>query len=411
MAHIRLFPILLFCFFWLFAGEKLTAQVNTDSTFKKGYAQLSVFHPVGTAWKSSKKKEFNFSVNLLYGHIGTLKGFEFGGLVSIAERDIYGFQFSGLNLVKRNVAGFQFGLVNVVQGKGAGIQLSAIWTHNQGNYTGFQFSWFGNTNWGNVYGAQLSHLWNHANKDLNGLQFALGPNTVGNDALGIQMSATFNYARRKHNGAQFAFLANYAEESDGLQFGAVNIAKKSGGFQIGLVNYSGDSSVATIGLINIVKGGYNKLELWGGELLSFNLALKTGGRKVYSIISAGGNPFNENKFWAFGWGFGVHIPFSKRFYADIDQITSLVNINEFISINSKELTLLEQVRFTCGFALHKRVALFVGPVWNILLSNNNTLVDGKNGIELAPTFRTFYGKVGEFQTATWPGICGGIRFF
>jgi hypothetical protein len=302
-------------------------------------------------------------------------------------------------------------------GNTEGVQLSGLWTHNQGHFKGWQFSFFGNTNWGDVYGGQLSHIWNHSNKSLYGIQFALGLNMARLDAYGIQMSATVNVAGRKHNGVQFGFLCNYAGESEGIQFGLVNIGKKSAGLQIGLVNYSGDSSAATIGLINIVKGGYNKLEVWGGELFSFNVSLKTGGRKLYSILSVGGNPFNENKFWGFGWGFGTHIRFGKRFYADIDQVTSLVNINEAFSFGQGKTTIVNQVRFLAGFELTPRVALFIGPVWSTLVSNNNTLYDSRsgtsnmNGVDLAPTFRTFYFNSGDFKWAIWPGIGGGIRFF
>lgn len=412
--HLYILPFFLIASVFSASGQNVTPN---DTAFKKGYVQVSLVHPVGTGWKKSKARDYNFSLNLIYGHVGSVTGFELG-LVNLAQRDVKGFQLGLVNVVKRNTFGFQTGiLANVNLGDAAGMQLSGLWTHNQGSFKGFQFSWFGNTNWGDVYGGQLSHLWNHSNKNLYGIQFALGLNMARYNAYGIQMSATVNIAGKKHKGVQFGFLGNYAEESEGIQFGTVNIAKKSGGLQIGVVNYSGDSSVATIGLINIVKNGYNKLEIWGGELFSFNASLKTGGRKLYSILSVGGNPFNRNKFWGFGWGFGTHMRFSKRFYADIDQITSLVNVNEFISIGEGKTTILNQVRFMAGFELTPRIALFIGPVWNTLLSNNNTLHDSGtglnnlNGIDLAPTFRTVYFRTGEFNFAIWPGIGGGIRFF
>lgn len=411
--HSRFYQLFGCCLLAVFMSVQALHSQTTDTVpLKKGYIQLSLFHPVGTSWKSSKKKAYNISLNVIYGHVGSVKGVEISPLVNMVERNMYGLQVGTVNLVKRKQVGLQVGLLaNVNLQNSAGLQLSGLWTHNQGDFTGWTFSWIGTTTWGNVYGAQLSHIWNHSNKSLYGLQFALGPNSAKENAYGIQMSATMNYAGKEHIGAQFAFLANYAETSEGWQIGLVNIAKKSGGLQTGLINYSGDSSVTAIGLINIVKGGYNKLELWGGELLSFNLALKTGGRKFYSILSAGTNPFNKNVFWAFGWGFGGHLQILPKFYADIDQITSLVNINEFISVKPDRLTLLEQVRFTVGYSVHKKIALFIGPVWNVLISNNNHLADGKNGVELAPTFRTFYGSVGSVQFATWPGLCGGIRFF
>lgn len=388
-----------------------------DSIQKKGYVQVSLFHPIGTGWTKSKFKNYNFSLNLIYGQVGSVSGFELG-LVNIARGNVNGFQLGLVNVMKGGMHGFQTGIfTNINKGNSSGVQFSGLWTHNHGKFTGWQFSWFGNTNWDDVYGGQLSHLLNYSHRDMYGLQFALGPNIAKRDAFGIQMSATVNIAGREHKGVQFGFLGNYAYSSSGIQFGAVNVTKKKSGLQIGLINYSGDSTIGTIGLVNIVPKGYNKLELWGGELFSFNASLKTGGRKIYSILSIGGNPFNENKFWAFGWGFGTHMQFTKRFYADIDQTTSLVNINEVFSLGKGKTTLVNQIRFMAGFEITPKVAFFIGPVWNILISDNNSLYDSRtntnalNGIDLAPTFRTFYGTAGNFKWAMWPGIGGGIRFF
>lgn len=424
----------------LIFSETFVFAQSTDSVPKKGYVQASLFYPVGTSWKSSKFKTYNFSLNIFNGITGGINGVEIGPISNITLGKFNGFQLGGVNVVKGTFNGFQIGiLTNVNLNTTKGFQLSGLWTHNHGDFTGFQFSWFGNTTWGNVYGAQLSHLWNHAQKSMYGHQFALGPNTARENAYGIQFSATINYAGLNHVGVQFAFLANYAKSSQGFQLGTINlapenagiqaglfnytgtsnvfqgglinIARKSGTLQVGLVNYSGDSSVATVGLINIVKGGYNKLELWGGELQSFNIAIKTGGRRVYSMLNFGVNPFNENIFWTTGWGIGTHISIGKRFYVDVDNTTSLVHINEPISFGRGKMTFLNQSRFMAGFSLHKRVALFIGPMINVIVSDNNNLAHGKNGIELAPTFRTAYGKLGDFQFAIWPGIGGGIRFF
>lgn len=389
---------------------------QTDSVQKKGFVQVSLVHPVGTGWTKSKFKNYNFSLNLLYGQVGSVTGLELG-LVNHSRGDVKGFQLGAVNVMKGGMYGIQTGLfTNINMGNSAGVQFSGLWTHNQGKFTGWQFSWFGNTSMQDVYGAQLSHLCNFSGRDMYGLQFALGLNMAKRDAFGIQMSATVNVAGREHKGVQFAFLGNYAHHSSGIQFGAVNVTKGKSGLQIGLINFSGDTTQGMIGLINIAPKGYNKLEVWGGELFSFNASLKTGGRKIYSILSVGGNPFNDNKFWAFGWGFGTHMQFTKRFYADVDQTTSLVNINEVFSFGKGKTTVVNQIRFMAGFEITPKIAVFIGPVWNILVSDNNTLYDSRtnthalNGIDLAPTFRTFYGTAGNFKWAMWPGIGGGIRF-
>lgn len=383
---------------------------------QNGFVQASLVYPLGTSWTKSNEKQFNFSLNLLAGYTGQIKGVEIGTILNINKYNMHGIQIGMININKGDMKGFQLSPgVNWTEGEGVGASFSFWFTYQKGRYTGLQFSWFVNINKGDLRGGMGSHLLNLVQKDMYGIQWALGPNVVLGETRGIQFSWTTNITSKYHNGFQLAPLFNYAGESDGFQLGAVNVAKKSGGFQIGLINYSGDSAVVPIGLVNIVPNGYNKIEVWSNELTSFNLALKTGGRQVYSIITVGVNPFNKNFFWSFGWGPGIHLPFSKRFYADIDDITSLVSINEPFSFGAGKTTITNQLRLTCGFELTKKVALYLGPTLFLLVSNNNTLEhSGKfnaNGVELAPTFRTAYGSLGEFQFAFWPGVCGGIRFF
>jgi len=411
MKFAKIFTILLLV---ILVSSETYAQDSIK--LKKGYVQASLFYPVGTSWTKSKDKQFNFSLNLLGGYTGQIKGVEIGTLLNVNKYNMHGVQIGMVNINKGNMKGLQIGPgVNWIEGEGAGANFSGLFTYQKGRFTGFQFSWFVNINGGDFRGGMGSHLLNFVKKDMYGIQWALGPNIVGGASRGVMFSWSANITAGYHNGIQIGTLLNYANESDGFQFGAINIGRKRAKYQVGLVNYSGDSSVVPIGLINIVKGGYNKFEIWSNELTTFNLAVKMGGKNVYSIISAGVNPFNKNVFWSVGWGPGIHIPFSKRFYADIDDITSIVSVNEAFSIGPKKTTITNQLRLTCGFALTPKVALFLGPTLFTLFSNNNSLEHGgifnANGTELAPTFRTFYGQIGEFGFALWPGVCGGIRFF
>lgn len=387
-----------------------------SQSIKNGYVQASLIYPFGTSWTKSKEKQFNFSLNLLAGYTGQIKGIEIGTFLNINKYNMHGIQLGMVNVVQGNMTGLQIGpAVNWIEGETKGANFSGLFTYQKGRFTGLEFSFFVNINRGDFRGGMGSHLLNFVEKDMYGIQWALGPNVVLGATRGVQCSWTTNIAKGYMNGIQATTFFNYAGESDGFQVGAVNVAKKSGGFQLGLINYSGDSSVVPIGLINIVKRGYNKMEIWSNELTSFNIAIKTGGRQVYSIISVGVNPFNKNFFWSFGWGPGIHIPFSKRFYADLDDITSLVNINEPFSFGAGKTTITNQLRLTCGFELTPKVALYLGPTLHFLFSNNNTLEHGgtynANGTELAPTFRTAYSSIGEYNFAVWTGVCGGIRFF
>src|SRR5688572_22865477 len=190
---------------------------------KNGYVQASLIYPFGTSWTKSKEKQFNFSLNLLAGYTGQIKGIEVGTLLNINKYNMHGIQLGMVNVNKGNMKGLQIGpLVNWIEGEGVGANFSGLFTYQKGRYTGFQFSWFVNINRDDFRGAMGSHLLNAVKKDMYGIQWALGPNVVGGNTQGVQFSWTVNYTKGDFNGFQFAPLLNYAGQSSGFQFGLVN---------------------------------------------------------------------------------------------------------------------------------------------------------------------------------------------
>lgn len=404
--------IIFFLFSFLFGQE-----------VKKTPLQVSLIYPVGTSWTKSKERQFNFSLNLLAGYTGQIKGVELG-LININKYDVTGMQLGGFNLVQRHFKGFQFApLANINLGNATGATFSGGLTFQKGDFKGFQFSFFVNVNTGNMYGAMGSHIVNYVHKDMFGIQYALGPNIVRENAKGIQVSlVTGNFVRNEFDGLQLGLFGNYAGSSKGLQVGLINLAPHKSNWQVGLINYTKDTTSKTLGLINIVPRGYNKLEVWSNELNVFNIGFKMGGKTVYSMINIGGNPFNKNKFWSIGWGPGFHVQFTKKFYGDFDNILSWVSVNQPFNTKFNQMTLFNQTRLLCGIELGKKnkIALFLGPTFNFMWSNNADIIQLGYAplipneivrLELPPTFRTFYFNAGKFYGAFWPGICGGIRFF
>jgi hypothetical protein len=375
---------------------------------------LSLVHPANLYGKKSDSLAFAFHISVFYGKTGGLKGLELSPGLNRVKGSVFGVQIGGVNWNSASTfKGLQLGLLwNRHQGQGNGVQLSGTWNQQRGNFQGWQFGWLGNHSRGNVYGAQLSHIWNHISGNLQGIQWALGINSVGENHQGISVSLLSNLCGGQQQGIQWTLGYNYAYRSNGIQIGAVNWADAGGNLQIGLFNYSGNPDVKPLGLVNIVPRGYQKLELWFNELLSYNLAWKMGGERFYSMLSVGTNPHQADRFWSFGWGFGWHFQHSNRFYTDVDMLTSSLQINEWLSLESGKVTLLNQLRMFCGFKVKPSLAFFVGPVMNTLISERSDLNAGTGyGTVIAPDFRTVREPLGSWNLAWWPGIGGGIRFF
>lgn len=399
----------LFLVFFVMWGQSPLTKAQESKGFRPSIALIS-------PWQIPKtpKGPPHFSLNLVYGKHPGIQGFELG-FVQTHTAAVQGLQLGFWNSIKTGgQQGLQVGLLaNQTRGFNRGVQFSGAWTKHLGSMDGFQFSWILNYGKGESFrGAQLSHIWNHYGGAFYGMQWALGANTVYGKGYGVQVSLIGNFILGEHRGIQWSTGANVAGRSFGWQMGLINWGMLGAETQIGLINYSGTASNTTLGLINIVKGGYNHVELESGELFPAALLWKSGGRKGYSVVQVGSNPFQADPYWGVGWGFGWHSEHSKRFYTDVEQVISWLNINEAWSSGRGNQTLVHQLKLKAGLSFGKRFALFLGPSFNFLVSDRYNLGSGDGkGTVLAPTFRTAYGSINSWVWAWWPGITGGIRFF
>src|SRR5690606_34217055 len=106
--------------------------------------------------------------------------------------------------------------------------------------------------------------------------------------------------------------------------GFVNIAQKVKGVQIaGFINIAEESDYP-IGLINIIKNGERQLGVSIDDVGNTMLGFRSGGRKMYGILSAGGNYFIAEAPYALQAGMGFRIPLSKTFRVNVEG-TSMAN--------------------------------------------------------------------------------------
>ena len=99
--------------------QTVSAPIVTLDTIRQQIvckpAQLTFFYPLGTGFVKSKEKCYHFSINILGGVTGYVKGFEAGGVFNINKYKVKGAQFAGLFNIGKSVTFQAGGIYNVVK--------------------------------------------------------------------------------------------------------------------------------------------------------------------------------------------------------------------------------------------------------------------------------------------------------
>jgi hypothetical protein len=255
---------------------------------------------------------------------------------------------------------------------------------------GFQAAGINNHVVGKFSGFQVSGIYNHVADSMNGFQAAGIGNFARKKVTGTQIAGVANFANRGIAGTQIAGVINYAKNLKGLQIGLINIADSSDGYSIGLLNF--------------VVNGYHKLSFSTDELVNTNVSLKTGNRKLYSILQAGLNWGDDNeKVYSFGYGLGTEIRLGKLF-----SINPEVSAQQLYLGSWDYLNLLSKFRPNLTLKLGRYVSLFAGPVLNVYYSQQTITIPGYK----SPAPPSGYNNFRFSNTVNgWIGWNAGINFF
>lgn len=341
--------------------------------------QVSFVPPLSTNGLQSTRYVNGFSLNILGGISGGLRGVELSSLFAVETGAVRGTQLAGLfNAVGGPVKGTQFGgIANLVRQE--------------------------------VTGAQFGGIVNVA-QALDGVQFAGIANVAAQRVDGAQLAGIANVATQHLDGAQLAGIVNIAEAVEGTQVaGIVNVsAGNVKGAQIGLINVAGHVDGVQLGLINLAKDGYRRVELWGGEVLYGNVAYKMGGnRKFYSLFAVGATlPDSKNTRWGLGYGLGTNLDLGKKNQLSLEVLSYQIHEQK---TSWKETNQLNQFRPSFIFPFHNQVALTLTPTFNVQVSQLKT-ADGTIGTEWVGW--SVYNKLinGRTRVMMWPGLNVGIQF-
>jgi len=357
-------------------SAKLTIQsFNLSGFYTTRIYQMSLIPGLSTHGKLSPQVENLISINLLGGYTGGTDAFEVGGLFNINRRNAKYFQAAGL--------------FNIDGGNLNGFQAAGLHNHVLGNVHAFQAAGISNYDNGNMYGMQVAGIYNHVRDTACGFQVAGIANYTGKKFSGLEIAGIGNIAVQSMNGVQIAGIFNYAKKVNGLQIGLINIADSSNGF--------------SLGLINIVRHGLHQVTFSANEITNTNIDIKTGNKKLYSILHAGYNVSNNNQVFSYGYGIGT--------VAQLNPSLSLqpeVKARYLYTGDWNYANILSSFSLNLQVKLAKNIALFAAPVFNVYYTDQTAKVDNyKFPVQPAgfPSV-SFSDKVNG-----WLGFSAGIAVF
>ena len=364
-------------------------SIYEDSPYRE-MAQITLVPSISTNVLSSDSITNTFSLNILCGINGGVEGLEVAGFGNILRNNMKGLQVAGIwNRVDGNVSGTQFA--------------SAV-NHNIGYTRGLQFT-LGVNITNEAKAIQLAGLVNIVKEAFAGLQLALIGNFVRTRSNGLQIGGIYNYSRG-YAYQQFSLGYNKAREVEKIQVGFINSANYVKGKQIGLLNLSDEIEGTPIGLLNIVKKGYNRIEVGGGESLFANFGFKLGTRKFYNIIQFGYRFTNDT--WSLGYGIGTGIKIANKQHVHLEWVLSHVNEGDWWTTG---LNWLNQCRFTYDWQISKQhTSLFLGPTFNWLISK---VSDSETGLIVGsalPSYTLLDSNRTNTNWKIWFGATAGLRF-
>lgn len=374
---------------------------TVSSKYPIRQVHIGFVYPLSSNGTQAYEYSNRLSVHALIGSAAALDGTEFAGFGNIEKDYVKGAQFAGFfNTVGNQVTGVQAaGFFNNVGGSLVGAQLAGFLNMAGIKKTkisrlapqkfSMQVAGFGNLNFSGALKFQGAGFVN-----------------IGQEINGFQGSGFVGIAQKIH-GAQISGFLNVAEQVKGLQMaGFVNIAGKVKGTQIGFLNIADSiSGGVPIGFLSIVRNGYRKLSVWGGESLQANVGYKIGVRKFYNIFAVGGQ-FLPNQFrWGVGYGIGTIRDFNAKNNLSLEVMAYHINENTFWE---EKMRMLNQFKLLYGRDFKNGLSLYVGPTFNVLVSQD-TPETGVLASKLPP-FQFYNNTINGTNVKIWTGFQLGLRF-
>ncbi|HEX5745163.1 MAG TPA: caspase family protein [Archangium sp.] len=318
------------------------------------------------------------------------------------EEEAHGLLLStGFNAVKGDASGLMASpAANVVLGQVEALQLAVGANVAAGSVWGVQVAAGGNVTGGSFGGIQGAAGLNVTRGDFAGLQGAVGGNVTGGAVKGVQWAVGFNRASDV-TGVQAALL-NVGGDVTGVQLGLINVGRVVTGVQLGLVNVSEEVKGVPVGLLSFEKKGQFHVELYGSDIQLTNLAVKFGGKYLYTALLGGIGPDDRLERFSLGMGLGLHLPLGERMWLDGDVAGSTVlRVRDPFGGSAN---VLGQGRVMLGVQLFERFAFFGGPTYNVYFAGSE---GDRYKLTTLPSREEWLSE--STTVRYWPGVQLGIR--
>lgn len=420
----------------ILAGQLARAQEDTLAYEHRPFQFTFLFPPLSTNGVNNGEIINDVSLNLLIGVSGGVEKFELGGLINIDQYYVHGVQLAGFgntvgghtsgaqlsgfyNVTGSHLSGFQgSGFVNVAGGTVTGAQATGFVNVAGRDVTGFQGAGFVNVTGGRMRGAQAAGFINVAGETMTGFQGAGFLNIAEGVEKGVQAAGFGNVSGGENNHFQGAGFFNVADEVKGAQLaGFMNVAGRVEGVQVaGFLNICDSIDGVPLALISVVKkNGYRRFGFSVSEVQYANLFFKMGVKHLYNIYSFG-KPFGPGSRWMFGGGLGTELDLSGKMVLNIEGtvhqelwIGNPVNAYFFYI---DRLNLYNTVKFLFGWNIEDRVALHIGPTFNVSVANSNPGFGELAWHEIAPysIYSRTSNNFNQTNVQMWFGLQGSVSF-
>ncbi len=161
-----------------------------------------------------------------------------------------------------------------------------------------------------------------------------------------------------------------------------------------------------MGLLSIVRDGYRKAELWGGDAMNLGIGFKTGVRRYYNFLTVGTQFSGSNTVISYGYGIGSEFNLPDDRYLNVELLSH--HLMEDKWWRYERINILNQLRVTYAFDLDERWQFFAGPVLNVQVLRKGS--EENNGSRIAPYHILEFGSR-HADTWVWAGINAGFRFW
>ncbi len=354
----------------------------------------------------------DYRINLFVGVSQGINKMELGGFVNIDHKNVKYIQLAGFaNFVGGDVTGIQAaGFVNTAGGAMNGLQSSGFGNYSGKDSRGIQVSGFFNStrnmtgiqgagfvnNARDMRGIQAAGFSNHA-KSFHGIQAAGFVNGTDSNYRGIQSAGFVNYCGGDFTGLQAAGFINYAKTvKRGLQLAVINIADSSNGIPLGVFSY-------------VKNGGYHNVEISSDEIFYTNIALRTGVRQLYNILTVGIRPEKDlNPFWTYGYGLGTEFNIAKNLDMNVEVTSNHINYSGY----HPDRYFSENDKLYAGIDFHitNHISIAAGPTLNFYIVNlhDEKLINAFDNIPLPYLYDQNAGRYHDLKI--WVGGKIAIRF-